>query len=84
MTDEEIDADILSRTRERGGSKTVCPSEVARSLAPQDWRPLMDSVRQRARTLALAGRIDITQSGEVIDPSAEWKGPIRLRHREVD
>ncbi|MGB3800229.1 MAG: DUF3253 domain-containing protein [Lewinella sp.] len=82
MTSDRIDADILSRTKERGSSKTICPSEVARGLAPDDWRSLMDRVRERARTLALAGRIDITQAGEAIDPSREWSGPIRLRSKE--
>lgn len=81
MTNETIDADILRRTKERGHDKTVCPSEVARGLAPDNWRPLMEAIRQRARTLAVAGKIDITQSGEAIDPSTDWKGPIRLRYR---
>lgn len=58
--------------------KTVCPSEVARQLAPDDWRPLLDSVRDVAARLQRRGRIDITQRGKVVDP-ARSRGPLRLR-----
>jgi len=57
----------------RGPSKTFCPSEVARDLS-DDWRPLMDQVRQVA-----AGHPDLvaTQGGKVVDPVTAT-GPIRL------
>ncbi len=81
MTDNRIDAEILTRTQARGFEKTVCPSEVARALLPEDWRSLMDRVRSRARVLAIAGRIAVCQSGVCIDPERDWSGPIRLRYR---
>ncbi len=81
MDEAAIDETILSLTHRRGPTKTVCPSEVARHLAPQDWRPLMLPVRRRARLLAVEGRIEITQAGEAIDPTAPWRGPVRLRWR---
>ncbi|WP_116126041.1 DUF3253 domain-containing protein [Lewinella sp. IMCC34183] len=84
MDGRTIDEAILDLTRRRGPDKTVCPSEVARHLSPDDWRPLMASVRERARTLARARRIEITQRSEAVDPDAQWRGPIRLRWRRED
>lgn len=58
---------------ERGPEKTFCPSEVARQLAPDDWRPLMPEIRRVARGL----RLRATQRGKAVDPVTA-KGPIRL------
>ncbi|PPK85480.1 uncharacterized protein DUF3253 [Neolewinella xylanilytica] len=82
ITDTRIDAEILAQTEARGTDKTVCPSEVARGLCPDDWRPLMERVRDRARALAAKGRIDICQSGTPVDPDKDWTGPVRLRFRK--
>lgn len=79
MSDHEIDRTILDLIAARGPSKTACPSEVARELAPQDWRPLMEAVRQRARKLASEGQLEITQGGTVVDATAAFHGPVRLR-----
>ena len=63
----------------REAGKTICPSEAARLLGGDDgFRPLMEVVREAAGELAEAGRIEVTQGGEVVD-LAEAKGPIRLR-----
>jgi hypothetical protein len=64
----------------RGPVKTICPSEAARQANPDDWRPLMETVRRAARRMAHAGELEITQKGRVVDPSG-FKGPIRLRLR---
>lgn len=79
------DRDLERRIREllanRAASATICPSDVARAAAPDDWRPLMEPVRRAARRLVAAGEVDITQGGRVVDPSTA-KGPIRIRrHR---
>jgi Protein of unknown function (DUF3253) len=68
---------ILDLLRERGPTKTICPSEV---LSDNDKQKpeLMEEVREAARTLASQQRIEITQRGKVVDP-AQFKGPIRLR-----
>jgi hypothetical protein len=69
---------ILALVRQRGPEKTICPSEVARALGGQDWRPWMDEVRSRGVELALAGDIVITQQGNIL-PLDHIKGPIRFR-----
>ena len=43
----------------RATDATICPSEAARRVAPDDWRPLMEPARAAARRLVAAGRIDI-------------------------
>lgn len=62
----------------RGEGKSICPSEVARSLFPNSWRQKMESVRKVAVKLAKDDMILITQSGKKVDPD-HFKGAIRLR-----
>lgn len=82
MTSEPVDpyrATILALVRKRGADKSACPSEVARVVAPEDWRSHMAGVRAAARDLAKAGQLRITQGNESLDAEGEWRGPIRLR-----
>ena len=72
-----IEAEILAQAGARGADKSICPSEVARSLS-EEWQPLMHLVRQAAVRLAEAGRIDILRKGKRIEPAA-LHGVIRLR-----
>ena len=69
---------IMRLVRKRGPEKTICPSEVARRYATEDWRKYMDSVRRTAEYLHKAGLIQIEQGGEVVEPE-HYSGPIRLR-----
>ena len=69
---------ILEKTEARGTEKTICPSEVARELGGDDWRSLMDSVRQAGIALADTDKILVTQKGKVVDPHTV-KGAIRYR-----
>ncbi len=69
-----IEALLAARPR----SASLCPSEAAREVEPGDWKPLMEPARRAARRLVLAGRVEITQGGRVVDPSTA-KGPIRVR-----
>ena len=78
VTAEAIEAEILQRTTERGPGKSICPSEVARALAPEKWQPLMGPIRKAAAKLSAAGRIDILRKGKPIAPDA-IHGVIRLR-----
>lgn len=73
----EIKSKILGLLDERRPMETICPSEVARSLYPNDWRDHMEAIREVAVKMAEDKFIDLTQSGERVSPP--FKGPIRLR-----
>ncbi len=81
VAESDIDAEILRQTAVRGTDKSICPSEVARALAPE-WRPLMSAVRNRALVLAGAGRIDILRKGKPVAGNEQVRGVIRLRARD--
>jgi hypothetical protein len=66
---------LLARVRASG---SVCPSEAARAVSGEDWRPLMEPARAAARRLVAEGTAEITQRGRVVDPSTA-RGPIRVR-----
>jgi hypothetical protein len=74
--EDAITALLASRAR----TATICPSEAARRVAPdeQDWRPLMEPARMAARRLVARGEVEIVQGGRVVDPSTA-KGAIRIR-----
>lgn len=69
---------LLELLDRRDPTATICPSEVARTAAPDDWKPLMEPVRRAARRLVADGRVEITQNGRVVDPDRA-RGPIRVR-----
>jgi len=71
---------ILAMCGTRGPEKSICPSEVARLLEPDEaqWRALMKPVRRAAVDLANEGLIEILKKGKRIDPDAV-RGVIRLR-----
>jgi hypothetical protein len=76
--DANLDQALKSLLAERGASKTVCPSEVARAVGGEGWRDLMEPARAAARRSVARGEAEITQHGQVVDPSTA-KGPIRIR-----
>ena len=79
--DTEIRAVIDRLLDARAEGTTICPSDAARALAPDDeerWRGLMDDVRRVAFTLVDDGALEVTQKGEVVDGRTA-RGPIRLR-----
>lgn len=79
MSDQRLRDAILDLARQRGPDKTICPSDAARAVGGDDWPDLMDDARAIARDLARTGDVEITQKGEVLDPDATWRGPIRIR-----
>ncbi len=72
------DPGVGPRTR---AGQSICPSDAARAVGGDNWRDLMDQARDVARELAKAGEVVITQGGDVLDPDATWRGPIRIRAR---
>ena len=74
--DEGLESAIEALLRQRAGH-SICPSEAARVVDPQNWKPLMEPARMAARRLARRGRLRILKQGCTIDPDAV-RGPIRL------
>ena len=79
IEDSDIAAAMLQLVSQRASAASACPSEVARRLAPNQWRALMPRVREIAARLAVQGQIEITQRGAAVSPQGPWTGPIRLR-----
>ena len=77
-TDRSLEQTILALLEARAAGATICPSEAARAVGGEEWRPLMPSVREAAGRLVGRGELEITQGGRVVDGSTA-KGPIRLR-----
>ncbi len=78
-TREQAEATILDLLARRDPGKTICPSDAARALGGDDgFRPLMPLVRDAARALVAAQRIEVTQSGRPVDLDAA-RGAIRFR-----
>lgn len=78
VTDEQIRDAILVLLASREPTVTICPSEAARALAPDAWRPLMPRVRGAAIEMAKAGVVEIRQRGHAVPPDEPLRGPIRL------
>lgn len=76
-TEAAISQSILALAASRGAGKSICPSEVARALWPDDWRGRMEAVREEAFRLRDEGRVRILQSGEEVAGRAV-RGPIRI------
>lgn len=74
----EVERVVLGLLAQRAPGRTICPSEAARALAGEDFRPLMPAVRDAARGLVARGALEVTQRGQVVDLDAA-RGPIRLR-----
>lgn len=78
VSDVQIRAAIASVLEARLPPATICPSEVARAIAPDAWRLWMPRVRAVAIDMARAGLLEIRQGGGRVDADAELRGPIRL------
>ena len=75
--DAGLRAEILRIAEQRGGDKTLCPSEAARSIGGDAWRDLMPAARRIAFDLAGEGLVHVTQHGEPV--ASDARGPIRIR-----
>lgn len=76
--DIELEDSLEALLDARSRDASVCPSEAARAVGADEWRELMEPARSAARRLVAAGRAEITQGGQVVDPD-HAKGPIRVR-----
>lgn len=76
--DDALADAIVSLLRARRGGASICPSEAARLVGGEQWRPQMEPARRAARRLVAEGTVEVTQGGRVVDP-ATAKGPIRVR-----
>ena len=80
----DVEQAILALLSTRRPGTTICPSEVARRLAPadgDDWRQIMPAVHGAATRLARRGAVDIRQRGRSVDP-AERTGAYRIARVE--
>jgi hypothetical protein len=85
VPDDAIAERILSLVKQRGPNKSLCPSEVARSLSPADWRPLMPEIRRIAQQLSQQQLLKILQRGQPVSlPATLVRGPIRLASPDHD
>jgi Protein of unknown function (DUF3253) len=74
---DRMAAVVRTLLRHRYADKSICPSDVARTVGGNGWRRLMPAVREVAADLADEGVIEVRQRGEVVDITTA-KGPVRL------
>ncbi|WP_123655701.1 DUF3253 domain-containing protein [Curtobacterium sp. ZW137] len=77
-TDRHLERTIDELLDARALTSSTCPSDAARAIGGDDWRDLMEPARRAARRMVARGEVEITQGGNVVDPSTA-KGPIRIR-----
>ncbi|KAF9632347.1 hypothetical protein BFW01_g3209 [Lasiodiplodia theobromae] len=93
-TDDLLRSRLRALLDQRQHPKTICPSEVARSLSTQElaelgangWRELMPAVRGLVFDARAAGEVQILQRGAVIGqdvPTETIRGPIRVRKPQI-
>lgn len=76
---DRIRSTCLALLTNRGPGSSICPSDIARTVASPDWRPVMDQVRSVADGMAADGDIIITQGESSIPNATGAQGPIRIR-----
>lgn len=85
-TQESVSRAVLAALAQRSASATVCPSEVARSLAsarstPEEWRDLMPVVHSAVDELLGQGAIELSWKGK---PMPVRSGPYRISRATSD
>ena len=70
-----VEAEILEMLGRRTEGATICPSEVARRLAPDAWRAEMSAVHCATDNLVSRGKISLSWRGK---PMPRRKGPYRI------
>lgn len=80
ISEERLDEAVLDLVAAHGSGASVCPSEVARSIAAEaaiDWRALLPEVRAAAVRLARERRAVIVRNGAIADPDT-FRGIYRI------
>ena len=77
MTDP-IESAIIELLEAREPGKSICPTDAAKRLEPDNWRRMIPRVRATAVGMMRQGRLVILKKGKPVDPDA-FKGVIRLR-----
>jgi len=77
---EQVLEQVIVRLLDTRAPASMCPSDAARALDPDAWRRLMPAARAAAGRLATAGRVEVTQRGQVVDVGTA-RGPVRIRRR---
>jgi hypothetical protein len=76
---DRVAAAVVALATHRAPDRTICPSDAARAVGGEQWRATMPVVHEVARRLAEEGVVEVVQRGTVLDPAAEWSGPVRIR-----
>jgi len=90
MEETTLSTRFTQQLSQRAYPKTLCPSEIARSLSAvelqelgvQEWRDLMPRLRSMAFEARDRGEIEILQRGVVVNGACgidDVHGPIRIR-----
>ena len=90
MAQDMLSSRFTLMLSKRSYPKTLCPSEIARSLSASElhelevseWRNLMPQLRSMAFEARDRGDIEILQRGQVVDRERVMDnvtGPIRIR-----
>jgi hypothetical protein len=80
LGDAVLTAAVLQSLACRDRSVSVCPSEIARSLADDEaWRPLLPRIRHVVAQLILQQRVIVTRGTKVLGVQEMRGGPIRIR-----
>lgn len=75
--EQRAGAAIRALLRHRGDDKTICPSDVARVMAGDQFRSAMSLVRAVSAALSKDGVLEVRQKGKPVNPETA-RGPIRL------
>jgi hypothetical protein len=95
IEDDAIQRHLDRLLEARASPKTICPSEVARSLSSseldelntREWRDVMPVIRERVWKMRDEGKVEIMQKGAVLsnDIGLEGiKGPVRVRLKRTE
>jgi predicted transcriptional regulator len=57
--------------------KSICPSEIARLVFPEDWTQKMDIIHMEVAHMAKQGVVQLKQRGVVVEPG-NFTGPYRI------